>query len=688
MADVHVWEEEEVDCRAKFFGGVLTQVKACKFNFYEGTKKVGSVAGKLEGGTRKTATAKYAVRKCKDDEATYTLGYKLEVDGKEKSGFVQQVVVWARTVFVEAKDKSNAAVADCPFSVRQRNPRPKGEERLESLIELKTDDQGKIEHRLAFAAPFYPKVLSPYYLVDGKVVIEPRKKTYTVAKGFKATLLFPVEGDEHIQWVNLPKDPAHPSHGHKIKVVAAAEDPTQAAEDDTVFWKVTFTPIGCGREAPALRGVWLHGSGNSYTGKTTLDGSKQSTLEIDLDHAGGDKCVVSVGGTPEANDAEVTIVNWRKLFYEMATIPDMQLEDVTLDDGTASKGFPATLTDWFTERLDKAFVKFVQVGLVRFDESNGTMAPAIYPSEYVDRPAGKKALILADWGPDFSGFATNDKRTVKMSVCDYVMMKAGTYRMKPELDAATLEYDVFAELGERTFEKSMDYASDGGGVRCSISNAAWVALPDAKAHPNHPALKGTPKVAKKGTITVSAATFEWLSWGKIKIKLPPAAQALVGPSSATKCPIRVSFEIETARGFNGSAGGGEQTLVFSRPPEAVAATTCHELGHSMGQTVYPSGGRKQKPPKGMAYPKTIPKGDKYDDSWGHTGSHCAHGLSTKDKKKSSPSAFQGSCLMFGAGGNEVPPARDAFCPECLKYVQGRRLDDVVTSFGSRSDGDL
>ncbi|MCC7536817.1 MAG: hypothetical protein IT379_11415 [Deltaproteobacteria bacterium] len=687
MADVHVWEEDEVDCRASFFGGIFSKVTACKFNFYESpTNKVGSVDGTLTGGTRKTATAKYKTRKCKDDEEFYNLVYRLEVDGKERSGSAVKVFVWAKIVTIEAKDKDGKAVEDCGFTIAQTNPRPKKGAPVETSVDLKTDPQGKIEHELSFGAPFFAKVLSPHYKRVPTVDVKPRKKTYTVAKGFKATLAFPPAGD-HIQWVNLPKDGAKPAQGHKIKLKATPEDPTQAAEGDFVFWKVTFTPIGCGREEPSSRGFALTASGDHYTAKTTLDASKETTLEIDLGHAGGDECLVSVGGTPDANDEEVKIVNWRKLFYEIVAPVDMALEDVTLDDGSAAKGFPATITDWAAERLDAAFVKYVQVGTHRFDDTDAKLGGTMFPSELVEKPAGTKVCLYGKWPPDSDKFTSTGNITVKVTAVDYALKKADDYRPKLQLEADSIELDVYDEYGDYTFEKSMGTTSEGGGTDCTVKNATWTAVVDKKAYPNHPGLDGTKK-PKTGAITVDGTTFEWLTWKKIKITLPAAAKLLVGAASDAKCPIQVKFDLQTAGMINGSAGSGFQKLVFGRPPKPIAATMCHELGHSMGQTVFPTGNRKKKPAKGMAYPKTIPKGDKYDDSWGHAGSHCANGLSAKDKKKPSPGSLQGTCLMFGSGGDETEPARNAYCAECLKHLQARRLDDLVSSYATRADDKL
>jgi hypothetical protein len=105
----------------------------------------------------------------------------------------------------------------------------------------------------------------------------------------------------------------------------------------------------------------------------------------------------------------------------------------------------------------------------------------------------------------------------------------------------------------------------------------------------------------------------------------------------------------------------------------------------MGQTVY-SG--IYLPPKGLAVPKKTgeadtdyahngAKGHVYVGK-GHSGSHCAYGLSDLEKASGNYGGKGGTCIMFGENsGSGASLAVTGFCPQCEAYIKSRDLSDLT-----------
>jgi hypothetical protein len=194
---------------------------------------------------------------------------------------------------------------------------------------------------------------------------------------------------------------------------------------------------------------------------------------------------------------------------------------------------------------------------------------------------------------------------------------------------------------------------------------------------------------------------EWIKikdYETVTITLPPDSDPgkLVGAVSDTKCPILVEFRIEEAFEINGSARDGRQTLVVRADDKAglVAETVCHELGHSMGMTIFD--GLSKKPP-GTDDAKHVDGGGTYYASpWngqgigasgfrrGHTGKHCAKAVA--DLTQQSFYDAGGTCLMFGEG--KLTESRAAYCDTCLDYIKARNLVDLHGDWGNRKDDDF
>jgi hypothetical protein len=193
----------------------------------------------------------------------------------------------------------------------------------------------------------------------------------------------------------------------------------------------------------------------------------------------------------------------------------------------------------------------------------------------------------------------------------------------------------------------------------------------------------------------------WFAEKKIQqaeITLPTAGDGsepgdFVGPLDDTHCPVKVNFKVWETGAINGNSSGVRQLFQLKPPPRtpgAMASTSCHELGHSMGMTIMAG---RSKAPSGMAAAKTVDETDGLyyrDGSAPFTngirnigkGPHCATGVSVANRAHSTFNNASGSCIMFHAGGDA--DTRGSYCPTCTEYLKGRKLTDIKSAWAART----
>jgi hypothetical protein len=116
-------------------------------------------------------------------------------------------------------------------------------------------------------------------------------------------------------------------------------------------------------------------------------------------------------------------------------------------------------------------------------------------------------------------------------------------------------------------------------------------------------------------------------------------------------------------------------------PIGLTNVVIHEIGHNMGQaygdkTIDPTFGRSPANMiPGIDNPKSVASGGDLYGGHGHTGTHCAFGLSATDKACASFGGKSGSCVMFGAD-NMAKSSKGTWCDSCKTYIRGTHLDDV------------
>jgi hypothetical protein len=209
----------------------------------------------------------------------------------------------------------------------------------------------------------------------------------------------------------------------------------------------------------------------------------------------------------------------------------------------------------------------------------------------------------------------------------------------------------------------------------------------------HPGLDDA-EAPLEGDLALTTVDIATSNWRKIVVDLPAAAPgdpgSFVGASTtATKCKVRVSVKFEPQHSGLGLAGQGAQKgeLLFCYTkgnPLVCSDVMLHELGHQYAMTTYQMAADSASP--GLRKPKSTAEdedraeykvtGDKghYYNAHGHSGSHCAVGLSDAEKGGASYSGKPGVCTMFGSNSSlDTNRRTTGFCTQCVDYIRARDL---------------
>ena len=675
--EAHVWEEGAVRCSATLSGPKYEGASKIEFVF---TNDAGAELGRVTATTQKedktiAASAEWKAKKPEGDALFYRAKYRVFVDGAPLADKPTEIAVWAKAVTITAKGEDGKVLEGASCRLTQPAA-PTGWTSVGGATNQvrRTDDKGQIAFELPYPGELTGEWQRPYVLAtEAWTKADGTKREAKLKIAFRAKLVFPMKGDDPSkptrQYVNLAADGKHPERGSKLVVSVAAKAPAEAEVGDTVYLIAKFDAKNNAR-TPSTGG---HAKGVTHKANAVLDSKKTATFDLELGHAGGDQVVISVGGTEAANDDTVTVETWRKIHYELMAPKAMQssLESRTLGDQSTGYDLPAAMRSWFSQRLAKGFVQYECWSSQLFEES-AAKAGTFYDASFIKATGSDRVWVMGGQlaNDDPATFKSSATTTIHMRLCDKAVSPEAPATFATSVTKASTDVPVPGYL----YKISLDDGSD------SITEMTWEADVDPIATPTHPAVEsGAPK---KG-----AADRSWFvhkDHKKLEIKLGGDAAALVGAASATKCPIKISFKWATAGGINGNAGDGRQLMVMRRPPKAAASTICHELGHSMGQTVKLAGTFAKKPPHGLPYPELVPTGDVYDGK-GHTGTHCAHGVS--NKAAATYKAEKGDCIMFGSGNDDPEPSRANFCDTCIVYIKARNLTDVRERFKDRVEKD-
>ncbi len=265
-------------------------------------------------------------------------------------------------------------------------------------------------------------------------------------------------------------------------------------------------------------------------------------------------------------------------------------------------------------------------------------------------------------------------------------------------ERAKLRHFLVAELltaGQRRkcvdkFKFSLSSAASDAR-HAAVQQAIQAVVDNCAEMMTHPGVKpdGT---AEKGDLAPSDFDLANSTQELVMVKLPDASAPakLVGALSATKCPIIVTVELKGHHSGLGLAGqGAEQGTLLSvfstRNPVSATHIALHELGHQYNLTTYsqaddahaPGIKKRNSTDEAEAIVAYKHNGDKghYYTGKGHSGSHCAYGLSDDDKSKTQfdQGAARAKCIMFGSSAIEDAGYSRSFCPQCSELIRARDL---------------
>jgi hypothetical protein len=707
MPDSHVWEEDDVALNVRGAGDQYKN-KTVKFIFKTDDASAVSVgdadvkidkAGKefTAAGTLKKVKKPSSISGSTFSDLWYRAKYELSVDGKTKKSFTEKVFVYARKITVTAIDATDETKKVKGAKCRLSQMPPPGATGAMYTVVKETDDDGKIEFPLKYASSYVTLEWQRPHVgtwTPGKDKGAEREAKLTYNP--KVKLVFP-EPDEntsalHRQFVNLATADDKPEQGSKIKIKVAAVKKEEAEAGQKVYLTAKFDAENSKRTGAAKK------AGETLELEKDLDDKKEAVFEIDLGVAGGDKCKIMVGAIKGKTDHEITIQNWRKLYYELMA-PDLiadSLPAATLPDKSAGYDFAKELNDFKRKVLDKCFIEYEVLRSHKFGDDH--IECSVDP-EYVQRPkGGRKAVVVSKkWlekssDPVAFGAAQNNKIDIRL--CDIAVQRAVTANAHKELmTAKTITCQIAATYGMYCFPTQ----PESGAPTIDVGASKWEVVKDGLDADKHPGFDAkTPKSGK-----LEEAWIKYKDFFDVVVTFPDDSEPgkLVGAKSATKCPIAISFTVTLPTGaVNGSSTTGRQLMCIKpQAPECNGATLCHELGHNMGMALMP--GRNKKPP-GMDDPKHVDDGGNYYRNagateaapaegrrkTGHNGAHCADGIG--NKKAAKFDGMDGTCILFGEGGDDDSKnTRKKFCDQCVTYIKARNLEDIVTSFATRADED-
>jgi len=206
----------------------------------------------------------------------------------------------------------------------------------------------------------------------------------------------------------------------------------------------------------------------------------------------------------------------------------------------------------------------------------------------------------------------------------------------------------------------------------------------------HAGLKPDGSVRSGNFVVADVVDMDRSHWKLIAVNLPAADAgdpgSFVGPLDATAhCPVSVTFTFEPQHSGLGMAGQGAQKgelllLLDTRAPLSVSDIALHELGHQYNLSNVAHGlpgianakGITENEPEAR-YRDVGTKGNFYT-GMGHSGGHCAFGLTDADKTRANFHGLRGKCIMYGASSmNDGTRTATGFCPQCADHARARDL---------------
>lgn len=430
MPVVDVMEEKKVKCSIELKGEKYAAATECEFAFFDEAKAAIGERLKATVSGGKGEAEWTAPKLAETDGLSKKASYKVFVGEEEYGGFEQDLLIWAKDVTVTVKDANEATKALVGAAVRFT------QEGVDPPVVRKTDDAGVVKYPLQKPVPVKTEFVSPFELdswTKGKALEGRAREAKAKRKPYKAAFFAPVwKSDKtatvHKQYVNLTGAVADEGHTLKVKVGPATDKDKPPAErlglkDDVIHVKVEFRATGSeatknskrNKPKPCLMVAGTE-TASPATVKLGEDGAP-AEFEVELGYAGGDEVTIKIGVTDACDDAELKVVTWRKIFYELM-VPQSMVADMgtgPLSDGTQGTVLKQTYLTKIENTLKPCFIEYVCHKTHVFPDANAT-GFSMVDAEYVGKTGRKQHVLSSKWAPLIpTGAAyTDDKGNVNI----------------------------------------------------------------------------------------------------------------------------------------------------------------------------------------------------------------------------------------------------------------------------------
>ncbi|HEU0124302.1 MAG TPA: hypothetical protein VFQ91_27475 [Bryobacteraceae bacterium] len=590
-------------------------------------------------------------------------------------------MIWPKTTQVLFQDQGKQPMKAFNFLVKQQG---------EPDQRLATDGQGKCTVTLMARAPYsiVPdgkfKLLSDEQATAGQfrdhkitveTVITAKFSAPDITKSYYVA--DPDAAPAKKQWINLPsKEKDHDvgsgceAQGKSIVFAVTADPPEDGQVGDKVYFEVTFgreskrkDPLPCLRaEFPVSDKKVVENKATGYVILSPLGDNPTGYFEVDLGIAGGDTCTVKIGGTPAVADAEMKLINWRKLYGQVTKAAGMTVPAL----GPVTAAFKKVFVDFEESKADEVVL-----------QESALPSGAMVENSIINGSGTNKILVIGDHNVDWFENKINPRfKKDSLPVIHLIYC------------AEQIDGDKTPFTGDATISKTDKISYPGGGKTAGIviegnsgsgDDSGYIYPKDLRD--NSSGVKSVTweeqgGTGANGTITDADYKFKYDSsvGNQLYIRLPAAAKSLSDNGSS----IKISYEVAWAEGDNNGwcTDRNVNVIALGRADVDICATIIHEIGHAINQTT-PVGEKS-------LFPGLKPPHKRwYDWGRGHSGNHCADGLDDKSYKNASFVMDDGkaakvcSCVMFGSTGSRTNKLLD-FCSHCKPFVHAAKIETIST----------
>lgn len=638
-------------------GGTSSVLKTLEGTWADSSEEKDGVPVEISGGT---ATVRWKAEgpPADGEDRSWRVFARVTVTddkGKERAQTSQELEVYNDWLEVESVRDDGSTVKEAGFKLLVNK---------RTHVKESTGEQGKVKVSELPPGPVKLEWQKPYALekyVDEKGTA--LKAQLRVSK--RASILWPKGSKKkpHKQLVNLTAAPASPQNGTKVTVKLKLED---GVAGDKVYVRQSLGPKNSKRNdvTPGLAGCrcteWASEGGVELT---LGDKAPEVTVDVEVGKAGGDLITLEVGGTNACKDASVTIVNWRKVWYQ-----------ISAPKGTEPPGMLRLI-----KCMADAYVDYEEAKADRqkIEETDAGMpAGSWYDAKLLGGKAGERYLNVGNtnrqWFHD-----TYFKKTKAPHQCHVLYAHTQMDDEGEEMKSVTL-----SPGDEKEFEWPPTPGTRVTGCTLKYDNNVFpLNLATGAASFNSGVWREHGGANRRGDLAAADVHCFFPKHPQhIAVKLPADAIDALGKGNDVLVRVFMATMSGTYLGEAMGATGKQLIATHVRDKGARTANStvndvmAHELGHTLGQAV-----------EAGSEPPGLSQADHQRQYTGmdHQGSHCADGMKAADFGDGAGSglaSFAGQkkckCIMYGENDQDGSNSNGKFCGRCKPYLMAQTMENI------------